>query len=146
YHFDPRTDLVLDKKVPLPGHANGMAFSAFASDGRLLLRRIYYSIGGGFIVSDEELQRMKAEGPLREAGGQAFPYPFENAKQMLAMAAKSGLSIAQMKRANEERTMSREKLNDGLDTVWGAMSACIDRGLTQEGIMPGGLKVKRRAR
>lgn len=146
YYFDPRTDLVLDKKVPLPGHANGMAFSAFASDGRLLLRRIYYSIGGGFVVSDEELQRMKSEGPLREAGSQAFPYPFENAKQMLAMAAKSGLSVAQMKRANEERTMSREKLNEGLDAVWGAMSACIDRGLTQEGIMPGGLKVKRRAR
>ena len=146
YDFDPTTDLVLDKKQPLPGHANGMAFSAFAADGRLLLRRVYYSIGGGFVVSEEELQRIKAEGPVRKGGSKGFPYPFENAKQMLAMAAKSGLSIAQMKRANEERLMSREELDAGLDAIWGAMSACIDRGLAQEGIMPGGLKVRRRAR
>src|SRR5690606_11314685 len=101
YRFDPDADLVLDKKTPLPGHANGMAFSAFDADGRLLLRRIYYSIGGGFVMSDDELQRQKAEGPLRAGPGKRVPPPFNNAKEMLAMAARSGLSIARMKRVNE---------------------------------------------
>ncbi len=146
YRFDPKTDLVFDRKTPLPGHANGMAFSAFDADDRLLLRRIYYSIGGGFVVSDDELQRMKAEGPLREPGGKRVPYPFTNAKEMLEMAGRSGLSIAAMKRANEEKHMSRADLDAGLDRIWQAMLACIERGLSQEGIMPGGLKVKRRAR
>ena len=100
YRFDPQPDLVLDRKAPLPGHANGMAFSALDADGRLLLRRIYYSIGGGFVVSEEELQLLQSRTkPLVEKG---VPYPFANASQMLAMAAESGLSIAEMKRANEE--------------------------------------------
>ncbi len=144
YRFDPATDLVLDRKVPLPGHANGMSFSAFDGDDRLLLKRIYYSIGGGFVVSDEELQRLKARGPEAAAGD--VPYPFSHAAEMLAMAAESGLSIAEMKRANEETRQSRAELDAGLDRVWAAMRGSIERGLTKEGIMPGGLKVKRRAR
>ena len=86
---------------------------------RLLLKRIYYSIGGGFVVSDEELQRMKARGAPRRPQGKV-PYPFANAAEMLAMAAKSGLSIADMKRANEETQMSREELDAGLDAHLGA--------------------------
>lgn len=144
YRFDPSRDLVLDKKVALPGHANGMAFQAYDADGHLLLRRIYYSVGGGFVVSEEELQRMKADGP--KAPGKAVPYPFGTAAEMLTMAARSGLSIAAMKRANEEKLMSRADLDAGLDAVWSAMKGCIDRGLSQDGIMPGGLKVRRRAR
>jgi len=146
YDFDPATDLVMDRKQPLPGHANGMAFSALDADGRVLLRRVYYSIGGGFVVSEEELQRLKAEGPTRGGSSDKVPYPFANAGEMLAMAARSGLSIAGMKRANEERVMSRAELDERLDAIWTAMSDCIARGLSQEGIMPGGLKVKRRAR
>ena len=144
YRFDPSVDLVMDRKTPLAGHANGMTFSALDADGRVLLRRIYYSIGGGFVVSDEELQRLKARGP--EAAANDVPYPFSHAAEMLDMAAKSGLSIAEMKRANEETRLSREELDQGLDNVWAAMRGAIERGLTQEGIMPGGLKVKRRAR
>ena len=75
-----------------------------------------------------------------------MPYPFKNAVEMLAMAATSGLSIADMKRVNEETHMSREELDEGLDRIWAAMRGCIDRGLSQDGIMPGGLKVRRRAR
>ncbi|MBE7185111.1 MAG: L-serine ammonia-lyase [Methylobacterium mesophilicum] len=144
YRFDPATDLVLDKRVALPGHANGMSFSAFDASDRLLLKRIYYSIGGGFVVSEEELQRMKAGG-AKQADAKV-PYPFANAVQMLAMAERSGLSIAEMKRANEETIISQEELDNGLDAIWGAMRGCIDRGLSQDGIMPGGLKVRRRAR
>ncbi len=144
YRFDPQADLVLDRQNPLPGHANGMTFSAFDADDRLLLKRIYYSVGGGFVVSEEELQKLKArEKPPVEKG---VPYPFANAKQMLAMAKQSGLSIAEMKRANEETNMAPGELDAGLDAIWGAMHGCIERGLSKDGIMPGGLKVRRRAR
>ena len=144
YRFDPAVDLVLDKRVSLPGHANGMSLSAFDGAERLLLKRVYYSIGGGFVVSDEELQRMKAG--VGKGGGPRVPYPFANAREMLAMASRSGLSIAEMKRANEETQVGREELDARLDAIWNAMRGCIDRGLSQEGIMPGGLKVRRRAR
>ncbi|MBP2558814.1 L-serine dehydratase [Neorhizobium galegae] len=144
YEFQPKTDLIFDKKQPLPGHANGMSFSAFDRDGRLLLKRIYYSIGGGFVVTDTELEAMRA--PKKSAGDARIPYPFATAKQMLDMARGSGLTIAQMKRANEETKMGTAELDAGLDSIWEAMSSCIDRGLKVDGIMPGGLKVKRRAR
>jgi L-serine dehydratase len=144
YRFAPATDLFLDRKTPLTGHANGMAFSAHDGDDRLLLKRIYYSIGGGFVVSDEELQRLQTKGP--DKSGKPVPYPFRNALEMLAMAKKSGLSIAEMKRANEEVHMPGGKLDEGLDAIWTAMLGCIERGLSQEGVMPGGLKVRRRAK
>ncbi|KGE00608.1 L-serine ammonia-lyase [Rhizobium sp. YS-1r] len=144
YRFQPKTDLIFDKKQPLPGHANGMSFSALDRDGRLLLKRIYYSIGGGFVVTDTELEAMRTS--LKSSGDARVPYPFSTAKQMLEMARGSGLTIAQMKRANEETKISAAELNAGLDRIWDAMKSCIDRGLKVEGIMPGGLKVKRRAK
>ena len=144
YDFDPKTDLVLDRKNPLPGHANGMTFQAHDRDGRMLLRRVYYSIGGGFVVTDQELEQVKAEAGKTKPSN--VPYPFRNAAEMLKMAKKSGLSIAAMKRANEEVGRSREELDAELDAVWGAMDGCIERGLRGEGILPGGLKIKRRAR
>ncbi len=144
YRFDPEADLIFDRKQPLPGHANGMAFSAFDAGDRLLLRRIYYSVGGGFVVTEEELQRVKADAGKPVDPG--VPYPFANARQMLAMARESGLSIAAMKRVNEEARMGAGEVDKGLDAIWDAMSGCIDRGLSQDGIMPGGLNVKRRAR
>ena len=144
YRFQPREDLIFDKKQPLPGHANGMAFSALDADGRLLLRRIYYSIGGGFVVSDTELDAMRQS--RKEGGGPRVPYPFATAKQMLDMADRSGLTIAQMKRANEETQLQPAELDKGLDGIWNAMNGCIERGLRVEGIMPGGLKVRRRAK
>ncbi len=145
YAFQPKTDLIFDKKVPLPGHANGMSFSALDRDGRLLLKRIYYSVGGGFVVTDTELEQMRANKKTASSGDK-IPFPFSTAKQMLDMAERSGLTIAQMKRANEESHMTREALDSGLDRIWEAMNSCIDRGLKTEGIMPGGLKVRRRAK
>ncbi len=144
YRFDPAEDLVFDRQNPLPGHANGMTFSAFDKDDHLLLKRLYYSIGGGFVVSEEELQKLQAQTkPVAETG---VPYPFLNAKQMLEMAASSGKSIAEMKRANEESRLDRETLDSGVDAIWDAMRGCIDRGLSHDGMMPGGLNVRRRAR
>jgi L-serine dehydratase len=144
YAFRPKDDLIFDKKNPLPGHANGMTFSAYDRDDRLLLKRIYYSVGGGFVVTDTELEQMRAS--KARSSDKKVPFPFASAKQMLEMAERSGMTIAQMKRANEEATMSRDDLDAGLDRIWGAMKSCIDRGLKNEGIMPGGLKVRRRAR
>jgi L-serine dehydratase len=143
YTFNPFEDLVFDKKQPLPGHANGMRFSAFDKDGRQLLTQVYYSIGGGFVVSDTELDAMRAD--KNKKADTSVPFPFASAKQMLEMSQRSGLTIAQMKRANEEALMTRAELDDGLDALWSAMNACIERGLKGEGIMPGGLKVRRRA-
>ncbi|QLF70553.1 L-serine ammonia-lyase [Peteryoungia desertarenae] len=145
YEFNPKDDLVYDKKTPLSGHANGMRFTALDRDGRVLLTTIYYSIGGGFVVTDTELAAMQ-KAKKSSQGSQKVPYPFASASEMLDMARASGLTIAQMKRANEEAVMSREELDSGLDRIWEAMSGCIDRGLRQEGQLPGGLKVRRRAK
>ncbi|WP_099866556.1 L-serine ammonia-lyase [Pararhizobium haloflavum] len=144
YRFDPANDLVFDRKTPLPGHANGMAFVAYDRDDRQLLRRVYYSVGGGFVVGEEELAALKAK--AQKEDGPAVPYPFRNAAEMMEMASSAGLSIAEMKRANELTRMSEDKLDAGLDAIWAAMDGCIERGLAQDGIMPGGLKVRRRAR
>lgn len=134
YQFQPKTDLIFDKKQPLPGHANGMVFSAYDRDGRLLVKRIYYSVGGGFVVTDTELEQMRAK--KNAPGGTRVPYPFSTAKQMLEMAERSGLSIAQMKRANEESQRSQEELDQGLDRIWEAMRSCIERGLKVEASCP----------
>lgn len=141
YRFRPSLDLVLDRKTPLPGHPNGMQFEARDADGQLILRQVYFSIGGGFVVSAEELAN-----PPRPAAALAdVPWPFATAAQMLHMATQSGLSIAAMKRANEERAMPSARLDKGLDAIWSAMSGCIDRGLREAGELPGGLRVLRRA-
>src|SRR5690606_15687403 len=98
YRFDPDIDLVFERRHALPGHANGMAFEALDADGSVLLRREYYSIGGGFVVTGEEIGRL---GEKRDEEFAAVPYPFASGRQMLEMSAASGLSIAAMKRVNE---------------------------------------------
>lgn len=143
YAFDPKIDLIFDKKMRLDGHANGMIISGFDSNERLLIKRIYYSIGGGFVVTDTELEALKAKSGRDTP--KDVPYPFASADEMLEMADKSGLSIAEMKRANEEKIHGTAVLNEELDKIWGIMNACIERGLKKRGIMPGGLNVERRA-
>jgi L-serine dehydratase len=139
--FDPARDLLFDYGPALPGHANGMILRGLDAQGDVILQETYYSIGGGFVLSEAELQAGEA-GKARVA----VPYPFETAAQMLEMAARSSLSIAQMKRANELAVRSAADLDRGLARIWEVMAACIDRGMVAEGILPGGLKVRRRAR
>ena len=119
-----------------------MSFSAFDQQGRLLLKRIYYSVGGGFVVEENELSKLEKK---REKQETRFPFAFHSADEMLAMAKRSGLTIAQMKRQNEACVTSPDNLRDQLQNVWGAMRASIDRGLDTGGILPGGLSIKRRA-
>ena len=142
YQFDPDTDLLFDYDELLPVHTNGMRFEALNQDGNLLRRKEYYSVGGGFVVDEE---RLRAFEELKATRVDRVPYPFDNANEMLAMAHNSGLSIADMKRANEHTNMSETELSDGLAEIWGAMRFCLERGLKQKGHLPGGLEVKRRS-
>jgi len=143
YRFDPQADLVFDYGPPLPQHPNGMTFVAHDGAGRLLLKRVYFSVGGGFVMSAEEVERA-ADGEDR--GEKAdVPFPFATAREMLALGEASGLTVAEMKRRNELARQPGLDLDSGLDRIWEAMDACIERGLSAEGVLPGGLKVKRRA-
>ena len=143
YRFDPAIDLVFDRKTRLPAHPNGMTFEAFDSDSHTVHRATYYSIGGGFVVDDNE---MAASANTETASpASPVPYPFENAASMLQMARSSGRSIADMKRDNELQRLTSNEVDARLDAIWRAMDACIERGLSRQGILPGGLKVKRRA-
>jgi L-serine dehydratase len=141
--FDPDRDLVFDYGPPLPGPANGLVLIVCDRQGNTYHREVYYSIGGGFVVTETELQR--SAGGLSAGKQQPVPYPFSTAAEMLRMGRASGKTIAQMKRANEEVVYGSE-LDARLDRVWEVMESCIERGLTQDGILPGGLKVKRRAK
>ncbi len=140
--FEPDSDLVFDYGPPLPGHANGMVFTAFGPSGNVLLRQVWYSIGGGFVVNEDDLSRKPAP---QAAAVEDIPYPFTSAVEMLRMGRSAGLSIAAMKEANE-RVRHGADLEPGIERLQAAMNACLDRGLRQEGILPGGLSVRRRAR
>ncbi|MDK3019649.1 L-serine ammonia-lyase [Pseudodonghicola flavimaris] len=145
--FVPDDDLVFDWGPALPGHANGMLLRAYDAAGNTYHQQTYYSIGGGFVLTAAELEAQKAAEPdlHEEKAAQAFPFPFGTAAEMLEMGARSGLSVAQMKRANET-VLHGAALDDKIDLILKTMDDCIERGLGQEGILPGGLKVKRRAK
>lgn len=139
--FDPEKDLVFDYDKQLDGHANGMILSAFDGDGQLYMQETYYSVGGGFVLTERELQDQSEALPLPDV-----PYPFRTAATMLEMANASGKTIAEMKRENELSQGTANALTTGIDKIWTVMTDCIDRGLETDGILPGGLFVKRRAK
>jgi len=139
--FNPKAHLQFDYGPALAGHANGMILKGTDAQGDVLTQVTYYSIGGGFVLTEAEL----AAGVDKDDGA-PVPFPFKSAAQMLDMAASNGLSIAQMKRRNELARMPDADLDRGLDRLWQVMSDCIDRGLSTDGILPGGLHVKRRAK
>jgi L-serine dehydratase len=146
--FNPEEDLLFDYGPPLPGHANGLVLKAFDAAGALRHEQTYYSIGGGFVLTAAELEDLDRTPKGLKAAKQdaGYQYPFATAKEMLEMGAKHGKTIAEMKRANEQAHMEPHDLNARLDQVWKAMSGCIDRGLREDGILPGGLNVRRRAK
>ena len=141
--FDPARDLLFDYGPALPGHANGMILKATDAQGDVILQETYYSIGGGFVLTGDEIAEAGAAKGKTRAD---VPYPFEKADEMLAMARASGLSIAAMKRANELRFRSAADLDGGMTHIWQVMNDCISRGMLGTGILPGGLKVRRRAK
>ncbi|SHG56271.1 L-serine ammonia-lyase [Cognatishimia maritima] len=139
--FDPREDLRFDFGPALPGHANGMILMATDKQGDVILQETYYSIGGGFVVTADELAAGKDTDE-----GDPVPYPFKSAAEMLEMAERSGKSIADMKRANEHARGGPDNLNKGCKRLWEVMNDCIQRGLDNDGTLPGGLNVRRRAK
>lgn len=140
-HFNPKADMLFDYDHVLEGHANGMILMATDAQGDVILQQVFYSIGGGFVLTEEEL----AAGKDVDEGA-PVPYPFTSASMMLEMAKKSGKSIAQMKRANEISRGCEQSLAKGTARIWEVMNNCIERGLARDGILPGGLNVRRRAK
>ena len=139
--FHPNEDLVFDYGANLPGHANGMVLSATDAQGDVIIQITYYSIGGGFVLTEAELASGKDQD-----NGPPVPFPFQSADEMLNMAAESGLAIAEMKRQNELSRRPVIDLDTGIARIWEVMNACINRGLETGGILPGGLNVRRRAK
>ncbi len=142
--FDPTTSVVFDFGPPLPGHANGLVFTALSARGAAVLSETYYSVGGGFILTAAQSEAGLLP-PSEAADPRLWPYPFDSSVAMLRMASECGLSIAAMKRANEVVGRPEAEINAGLARIWQAMNGCIERGLSQEGELPGGLRVRRRA-
>lgn len=149
--FDPDRDLVFDYGPPLPGHANGLVLRAYDARGNPYMTQTYYSVGGGFIMTAAELEAEKAaQGQSLHAdkAARGYPFPFGSAAEMLAMGRASGKSIAEMKRANEcaHKGITGQELSRQIGRIRDAMNDCIDRGLRVDGVLPGGLSVKRRAK
>jgi L-serine dehydratase len=138
--FDEAADLRFLQRERLPHHSNGMRFTAFDATGSSLDAHVYYSVGGGAIVDEAAIARNAPP-----EGAWDMPFNYHSADQLLAIAEREGLSIADIARANERALYSDEEIDRRLDSIVKAMSGCIDRGIKVDGILPGGLKVKRRA-
>ncbi len=142
--FNEKTDLVFLRRETLPFHANGMRFEAFGADGVRLAERVYYSVGGGFVVSDE----VAADGSKQKAiapDATVLPFPFRSGAELLALAAREGCSIAELMRRNERHWRSDAEIDAGLLKIWTVMQASVERGCRTGGTLPGGFKVRRRA-
>ncbi|MBS0475682.1 MAG: L-serine ammonia-lyase, partial [Proteobacteria bacterium] len=137
--FDEAHDLIFLQRERLDYHSNAMRFAAFDRAGGLIAERTAYSVGGGAVVLEEELGR-NDEGGLWDV-----PHPFASGADLLARCRETGLSIAELMRANERAMRCDKDIAKGLSAIRTAMSQCIDRGIAQSGELPGGLSVKRRA-
>jgi len=138
--FDEKRDLVFNKRQKLPFHTNGMRFTAYDADGNELATRDYYSVGGGFVVNHDEAAEDRIVADTTEQ-----PYPFHTGEQLLALCEQHGMSIAQLMMENEKVWRTEAEVRAGLLTIWKAMQGCVERGLRSPGVLPGGLKVTRRA-
>ncbi|WP_329174356.1 L-serine ammonia-lyase [Streptomyces sp. NBC_01477] len=138
--FDPATDLVLHRRRSLPYHANGMTLSAYGGDGEALLTKTYYSVGGGFVVDEEAVgaDRIKLDDTV-------LRYPFRTGDELLRLSRETGLSISALMLENEKAWRTEAEIRAGLLEIWQVMRECVGRGMSREGILPGGLKVRRRA-
>ena len=138
--FDYRNDIILNRRKSLSLHSNGMRFTAYDAEQRILLEKVFFSIGGGFIVDESS-----GEVSLKLKTAAQVPYPFSTGKELLHQANKAGLTISSLMLANEAQTVSQSVVSERLIELWRVMNDCIEKGIVSEGIMPGGLKVKRRA-
>jgi L-serine dehydratase len=138
--FDETRDLHFLQRERLPHHSNGMRFTAYDAGGEILAGAVSYSVGGGAVVEEGETGR---NAPAE--GGWDVPFPYSSGGQLLEIAAREDMSIAEIARANERSALPDAEIDARLALIDAAMAACIDRGMGQSGILPGGLNVKRRA-
>jgi len=139
--FDEATDLTFYRKKSLPFHSNGMKFSAF-SQGGVLVEKVYYSVGGGFVIDEE--QRDKINAPIKQNKIE-LQHPFSTAEELLNLCRNEGHSISEIMLRNECIWRSEEEIREKLLNIWQVMKDCVDAGCHNKGILPGGLNVKRRA-
>ncbi|MDQ1130876.1 L-serine ammonia-lyase [Microbacterium sp. SORGH_AS_0888] len=138
--FDVDADVVLDGRRSLPFHPNALVLTAWDARGAVLSERTFYSVGGGFVVADGD-----AGAPGAPAGDVGATHPFRTADDLLARCEESGLSIAEIALENERARREAPDVRRGLLEIWDVMSGCIDRGIRTEGVLPGRLRVPRRA-
>ncbi len=139
--FKPAESIFFHRKEKLPLHSNGMRFTAFDERGTQLEQRIYYSVGGGFIVNNDGIP----EGAGASGEGPTVPFPFETGQGLLDQCNANGFAISTVMQRNELAAKPGGDLRGGVLEIWRAMEACVKRGCEHEGILPGGLRVKRRA-
>jgi L-serine dehydratase len=138
--FDVDTDVVLHRRKRLSFHANGMRFTASDAQGAPLAERTYYSVGGGFVVAEDEVGS-----PQLVPDATPVPYPFTTAAELLQHTRFTGSRISDIMLANEVVRRSEDDVRSGMLHIWSVMQECVDRGSTTTGVLPGGLKVRRRA-
>ncbi|EST28282.1 serine dehydratase [Streptomycetaceae bacterium MP113-05] len=138
--FDASKELILHRRRSLPYHANGMTLFAYNEDGAPLQEKTYYSVGGGFVVDEDAVgeDRIKLDDTV-------LRHPFRTGDELLRLTQETGLSISALMLENEKAWRTEAEIREGLLEIWRVMQACVARGLSQEGILPGGLKVRRRA-
>ncbi|MEU7019874.1 L-serine ammonia-lyase [Streptomyces sp. NPDC046203] len=139
FSFDD--DLILHRRKALPYHANGMTVLAYDIEGAPLLEKTYYSVGGGFVVDEDAVA---GENPIIP-DDTALTHPFRTGDELLRLTKETGLSISSLMLENEKAWRTEAEIRAGLLEIWRVMQACIARGMSREGILPGGLKVRRRA-
>lgn len=142
--FDETRDLVFLRRETLPFHANGMRLAAFDDEGLEVLSKVYYSVGGGFVVSEE----VAADGSKHKAiapDTTVLPFPFHSGEQLLELTRQQRCSIAEIMRRNERHWRTDAEIDAGLMRIWKTMQDCVTRGCRTEGVLPGGFKVRRRA-
>ncbi|MGY1594797.1 L-serine ammonia-lyase [Geodermatophilus sp. SYSU D00708] len=138
--FSVDDDVVLHRRKRLEFHSNGMLFSAVDADGVELCRREYYSVGGGFVLDEDE-----AGNPVVVEDSTPVRYPFRTGEELLARTRETGLRISDVMLANELAWRSEAEVRAGLLQIWAVMQECVERGTRTTGVLPGGLKVRRRA-
>ena len=138
--FNESEHLLMYRRNSLPFHPNGMRFTAFDAAGAELFNKVYYSVGGGFVVNEEAAGKDRIV-----ADTTVLPYPFKSGDDLMRMCAEHNLSISQIMMENEKVWRPEVETRAGLLNIWKVMQECVHNGCHTEGILPGGLKVKRRA-
>ena len=138
--FDMRKDIIMHRRRSLPYHPNGVRFRAFGLDNDLLKEGIYFSVGGGFVVTQDEQGKVHVK-----QDGRALPFRFSTGDQLLTLCREHGMNVSELMMENEKVWRTEDEIRERIVNIWAVMQRCVERGAKQEGALPGGMKVQRRA-